>query len=66
MLLKHMCQYCFAQNNRVEAHTKKDWCRANKDNTKKRIKAVKRQPVLPASIIIQNYQKQTKDRSVKF
>ena len=33
MLLKHMCQYCFTQNNRVEAHTKKDCWRANKDNT---------------------------------
>ena len=34
MLLKHMCQYCFTQNNRVESHTKKDCWRANKDNAK--------------------------------
>ena len=30
MLLKHMCQYCFSQNSKIESHAKKDCWRASK------------------------------------
>ena len=34
MLLKHMCQFCFSQSNKIESHAKKDCWRASKDASK--------------------------------
>ena len=34
MLLKHMCQFCFSQNNKIETHAKKDCWKASKDASK--------------------------------
>ena len=34
MLLKHLCQFCFNQNNKIENHAKKDCWTASKDASK--------------------------------
>ena len=32
--IKHMCQYCYTQNNRIEAHSKNDCWKASKEASK--------------------------------
>ena len=34
LLLKHMCQFCFNSNNKVENHTKKDCWKGGRDQAK--------------------------------